>query len=148
VPFHRHSWLFEPAAWTAAGRFWQDGEIEREARGSSIVRHAPGAWEIEGTIELLGEPPATFRNVYELAVPAAGARSVAWRSHNPAVGSLAGIFFIADDTIMSSFRSRDGGFAGSEHMCQLAADRYQARGLFLASGKVLSAWSMELVRKG
>jgi hypothetical protein len=90
---------------------------------------------------------AELRNTYE--VPArAGARTISWRSHHPATGALEGVFFVADDAIMSSFRSRDGGFAGSEHMTRLAPERYQARGLFLWGGVVLSAWSMALVGEG
>jgi hypothetical protein len=142
----RHTWLFEPGTWTATGRFWEKGELEREGRGSSVVRHTSTVWEVEGIMEILGEPPARFQNVYGILVPHAGARSVPWESHNPAIGMLTGIFFVADDTIMSSFRSSDGEFAGSEHMTYLAPNRYRARGLFLASNAVVSAWRMELTR--
>ena len=53
---HRHAWLFEPATWTAAVRFWDKGEIEREGHGASIVRHAAATWQIEGTMEIAGDP--------------------------------------------------------------------------------------------
>jgi hypothetical protein len=143
----RHTWLFEPGTWMAAGRFWQNGEQEREGRGSSIVRHTSAGWEIEGTLTILSEPPVEFRNTYEIPVPRAGSRIVPWRSHNPALGALTGVFFITDETIMSSFQSSDGRCVGSEHMAYLAPHRYHARGLFLAAGTVVSAWSMGLVRK-
>jgi hypothetical protein len=147
MPRPRHTWLFEPGVWTATGRFWEKGELEREGHGRSIVRHTTTMWEIEGTMEILAEPPARFQNVYSIPVPHVGSRIVPWESHNPAIGTLTGIFFVADDAIMSSFQSSDGGFVGSEHMTYLAPDRYQARGLFLASGAIVSAWSMALVRK-
>jgi hypothetical protein len=93
-----------------------------------------------------GEAPIEFRNTYQVAIPRAGSRVVPWQSHNPALGRLTGTFFIADDAIMSSFRSGDSKYVGSEHMNYLAPDRYHAHGLFLASGAVVSAWSMELSR--
>jgi hypothetical protein len=147
VTVHRHTWLFEPAIWVAEGRFWERGELEREGRGSSIIRHGSVGWQIEGTMTILGDPPAEFRNNYKVPVPRAGSRVVPWESHNPALGPLSGTFFIADDAIMSSFRSGDGKFVGSEQLTYLAADRYRAHGLFLAEGAIVSAWSMNLVRQ-
>jgi hypothetical protein len=143
----QHTWLFEPGIWTASGTFWERGEIAREGRGTSIVRHMRDVWVIQGTMEILGEPPVRFRNDYRIDIPAPGASVVRWRSENPVVGTLDGVFVVADDAIMASFRSADGAAVGSEHLTYLAPDRYQARGLFLASGDVLSAWSMALVRQ-
>ena len=147
VPAFRHTWLFEPGIWTATGRFWDKGEFEREGHGTSIVRHTGALWEIEGHMEISGEPPLRFQNTYRIAPRRADARVIPWHSENPAIGALAGVFFVTGDTVMSSFQSRDGQFVGSEHMRQLAPDRYEARGLFLASGAVVSAWSMELMRE-
>jgi hypothetical protein len=146
-PEIRHTWLFEPGSWSAAGRFWERGEIAHDARGTSMVRHLDDRWTIEGTMEIAGDPPLRFENDYRLSAPPAGARVVPWQSVNPTIGTLTGIFVVMGDTIMSSFRSADGAALGSEHLTYLAPDRYQARGLFLASGKVVSAWSMALVRQ-
>jgi hypothetical protein len=143
----QHTWLFEPGVWTAAGTFWERGEIAREGRGTSIVRHMSDIWVVEGTMEILGEPPVRFQNEYRIGVPKPGARVIPWQSENPATGILEGVFVVADDAIMSSFRSADGTAVSSEHLTYLALDRYQARGLFLASGNVVSAWSMALVRQ-
>ena len=96
---------------------------------------------------ILGQPAAEFHHVYEVPVPRAGARTIPWRSHNPAIGPLEGVFFVADDAIMSSFQSSDGGFGRSEHMTRLAPDHYEAGGLFPRAGVVLSAWSMALIRE-
>jgi hypothetical protein len=148
MPQLRHTWLFEPGIWSAAGRFWEKGESEREGRGTSIVRHTGALWEIEGSMEICGEPPVRFQNNYRIAAPRADARIVPWQSENPALGTLNGVFVVLGDTIMSSFRSGDGGFVGSEAMRHLAPDRYQAQGLLLGSGAVVSAWSMELLREG
>ena len=147
TPEPRHTWLFEPGSWSAAGRFWEKGEIAHDARGTSIVRHLDDGWAIAGTLEIAGDPPLRFENDYRLNAPPAGARVVPWHSVNPSIGTLTGVFVVAGDTIMSSFRSADGAALGSEHLTCVAPDRYQARGLFLASGKVVSAWSMALVRQ-
>jgi hypothetical protein len=146
VTAFRHTWLFEPGTWTAAGRFWDKGEFEREGHGTSIVRHTAATWEIEGSMELHGEPPLRFQNSYTIAAPRDDSRTLSWQSQNPAIGKLTGVFFVAGETIMSSFQSSDGGFVGSEHITRLAPHRYQACGLFLQSGALVSAWSMELVR--
>ena len=58
-----------------------------------------------------------------------------------------GVFVIVGDTIISSFRSADGTAVGSEHLTYRSPDRYEARGVFLASGQVVSTWSMELARR-
>jgi hypothetical protein len=147
VPTSSHTWLFEPGTWSAAGSFWDKGEVERAGRGSSIVRHTGASWEIEGSMEILGDPPLRFENNYRMAAPGGRARVVPWQSENPALGTLTGVFVVLGDTIMSSFQSSDGSSLGGEHMRQLAPDRYQARGLFLRSGAVVSTWSMELVRQ-
>ena len=147
MPAFRHTWLFEPGTWSAAGRFWDKGEFEREGHGTSIVRHTGAIWEIDGTMEICGEPPLRFRNSYRIAAPRGDARAVPWQSENPALGALAGVFVVLGDTIMSSFQSSDGVSVGSEAMRHLAPDRYQAQGLFLRSGALVSAWSMELVRQ-
>ena len=146
-PQPRHTWLFEPGTWSAAGCFWEKGEFEREARGISNVRHTGAVWEIEGSMEIRGEPPLRFQNNYRIAAPRGDARIIPWHSENPAVGTLTGVFVVLGDTIMSSFQSSDGASVGSEAMRQLAWNRYQARGLFLASGAIVSAWSMELTRE-
>ena len=147
MPAFGHTWLFEPGTWTAAGRFWEKGEVERAGHGTSIVRHMGALWEIEGSMEIGGAPPLRFRNNYRIAAPCGEARIVPWQSDNPALGTLAGVFVVLGDTIMSSFQSSEGASVGSEAMRQLAPDRYQANGVFLASGAVVSAWSMELIRK-
>jgi hypothetical protein len=147
MPQPRHTWLFEPGAWTATGRFWEKGEVEREAHGASIVRHTGALWEIEGSMEILADPPVRFQNNYRIIAPRGDARILHWQSENPALGTLKGVFLVADDTILSTFQSSDGGSLGSEAMRQLTPDRYEARGLFLAAGAVVSSWSMELVRK-
>jgi hypothetical protein len=147
MPAIRHSWLFEPGSWRATGSFWESGEIEREARGRSIVRHTPETWWIDGEMEILAEPPVRFQNNYHIAPPRGDTNILAWRSQNPGIGVLNGRFVVAGDTIMSLFRSEDGTFAGSEHLTRIDSDRYHARGVFGASGEVVSSWSMELIRQ-
>jgi hypothetical protein len=129
------------------GTFWDEGKRTREAHGSSIVRHTGPVWEIAGSIELGGEPPVRFQNDYRIAAPREDARVLPWKSDNPTIGPLSGVFFVEGDTILSSFQSREGEFVGSEHMTCLAPNCYRARGLFLRSGAIVSAWSMDLVRQ-
>jgi hypothetical protein len=147
MPQPRHTWLLEPGVWTATGLFWEKGEIAHEGRGTSTVRHRDDLWVIEGAMEIFGEPPLRFQNDYRISPPKPGAKVLPWQSENPAIGILEGVFVVVDDAIMSSFRSADGAAVGSEHLTWLAPDRYQARGVFLASGVVASAWSMTLLRQ-
>ena len=147
MPEFGHAWPFEPGAWSAAGRYWAEGRLEREGRGTSTIRHTDALWEIEGSMEIAGAPPLSFENRYTIAAPGEAMRILPWQSNHPAIGRLTGMFFVAGDTIMSSFQSRGGGLVGREHMTCLAPDRYRARGLFLRSDAIVSAWSMDLVRR-
>jgi hypothetical protein len=143
----RHTWLFEPGSWVASGSFWEGGRVRREGRGTSLIRHAAAAWEIEGEMEVLGDPPARFQNRYVVEPPHSPGDTMRWHSQNPAVGELAGVFAVADDAILSFFQNASGEQAGSETLTRIADDRYRAYGLFVASGAVVSTWSMELIRQ-
>jgi hypothetical protein len=144
VPASRHTFLFEPGTWTASGQFWERGEIECAGQGLSIVRHTSVIWELEGTTR---RAAGTLSEHLQAHRPSRRLTYRALAVEEPGDRNPHGEFFVADDTIISSFQSSDGEFVGSEHMTYLAADRYQVRGLFLASGAVVSAWSMELMRK-
>ena len=141
-----HEWLFEPGRWTATGLFWEGGTYERQARGTSVIRHGDSTWEIDGEMEILGNPPAKFRNIFIVEPPAPGELTMRWRSKNPAVGTLSGVFAVAGDAILSIFEAADGKHRGSECLTRQAADRYRAQGIFAAADTVISTWSMDLVR--
>jgi hypothetical protein len=143
----RHTWLFEPGLWVATGHFWEGGRVERDGRGTSLVRHTDTEWEIEGEMEILGDAPVRFQNRYRIEPPRSPGDIIRWRSNNPAVGSLIGVFAVAGETILSFFQSENKEQGGSETLTQLAPSRYRASGIFLSSGAVVSTWSMELVRQ-
>ena len=141
-----HSWLFEPGRWAAAGSFWDGGEHERQARGTCVIRHGDTAWEIEGEMDILGDPPVRLHNSYLVDPPGPGDLVMRWRSENPAVGPLTGVFAVAGDAMLSIFEAADGVHRGSECLTRRTADRYRAQGIFTASETVISTWSMDLVR--
>jgi hypothetical protein len=143
-----HSFLFEPDTWTATGHFWEGGQLKRDAHGTTAVRHFDSAWEIDGEMEVLGELTVRFRNLYRVEPPSAQGEAMRWRSQNPALGIIDGVFAVADETILSFFQTADWAHGGSETLTRLAADRYRASGILVSAGEVASIWSMELVRQG
>lgn len=147
MPVPQHSLLFTPGAWAATGLFWEGGRTARPGRGRTVVRHGEAAWEIEGEMEISGDVPLRFTNLYRIELPPAPGEVLRWRSSNPAVGELHGVFAVAGEAILSFFRTADGGHEGSETLTRLAPDRYRATGIFLSAGVVVSTWSMELVRQ-
>jgi hypothetical protein len=90
-----------------------------------------------------GRPTAAWRsaaNDYTIAAPGANARVLPWSPDNRAIGRLGSVLFVAGDTIICRF-------SPSEHMIRLAPDRYRACGLFLRSGAMVSAYSVDLARQ-
>lgn len=57
-----------------------------------------------------------------------------------------GTFTIVDDSIISSYRSQDGGYGGAEYLLRISETVYKSRGVTFKGGEKLSAWAVELRR--
>lgn len=144
----QHSYLDQPGRWRARGRFWDRDGRAVQAEGWSEMRHEGAIWELVGELRLLGPEPVTFSSRYQIVAPSSPAQAIVWRSHNPALGEMTGIFCAVEDIILSSGASADGRHRVSECLIRHDAERYGSRGMLLQDDDVLSRWAMELTREG
>ena len=90
-------------------------------------------------------PRGAVYELYEIA-PSDRPGTLCWQSHNPALGTLRGMFEIVGPCIVSAYRSADGRYSGTETLRQLDADTYENVGVSFADGKRMSAWTAQLTR--
>lgn len=102
---------------------------------------------IAGKLRVHASPPVEFLNIYCMTPPSKDALTSKWTMENPALGKLHGLFSIVGPSIMSMYRSANGGYYGSEHLFQIDEDRYEAYGLLLMEDRRLSSWRVELKRE-
>ncbi len=135
----RHSYLFEEGQWEASGvLFDEEGEAAITTGGAQIIHYAD-RWEVESWM-------AEFENRYTLEPFSEQEAQALWRSLNPAVGILQGVFVVVGECILSRYASDDGVLTGVESLRQVAADRYESRGAASMGQKVLSRWEMTLIK--
>jgi len=143
----RHTFLFEPAVWTAKGTFWRgDGEA-LEASGTTEVAHRPECWLLSGSLKVLGSPPVEFLNAYRIRPPGREGGTMRWNSEDATLGKLHGTYSVIGDCIMSVFRFEDSGYHGAEHLGQIDQDSYHSAGVLLLEDRCLSSWQLRLVRQ-
>jgi hypothetical protein len=143
----RHTFLFEPAVWNAAGTFWRgDGEA-LEALGRTEIAHRDQCWLLSGTLRVLGSPPVEFVHAYLIEPPAEGVRAMKWTFETETFGKLAGTYVVVDRTIVSLFGCEASGYHGSEQLRQIDAARYLTVGALLQKDKLIYSWSLRLSRE-
>jgi hypothetical protein len=142
----QHTFIFQPGVWKASGTFWTADGRALDADGRSEVSHAKECWMIAGKLRVMCSPHVEFVNIYCLTPPAKDALTSKWTMENATLGKLHGMFSIVGPAIMSFYRSETGGYQGSEHLVQLAEDRYDAYGMLFMEDRRLSSWRVELKR--
>jgi len=141
-----HTFLFQPAVWTAAGTFWRaDGEA-LEAVGRTEIAHRPECWLLSGTLKVLGAPPAEFKHAYWIEPPAPGGGSLKWTFENEMFGKLEGRFAVIGPSILSVYGCETSGYHGAEHLGQLDDDTYRSTGMLLLRDRIAYSWQMLLKR--
>jgi hypothetical protein len=142
-----HTFLFREGLWEAEGEYYDEAMNRSLLRGETRITHGPDAWLNEGrmTIEMNGKTVA-FENRYRIVPFGEGSDFTSWESSNPSLGTLRGHFILIGNAILSSCKSVDARYSGTEFLLQEAAGRYLNRGaLFSSSGKI-SSWSLTLNR--
>jgi hypothetical protein len=142
----RHTWLFEPAQWSASGRYEDEHGAQAEAQGNAVITHAPALWLNEARMRISLAKPVELHNRYEIRPFRDGSSSTAWSAHNAMLGKLRGQFVVAGDSILSQFSAAFGAFRGLEFLLQLDERRYLNRGALFAGERRLGSWVVELVR--
>ncbi len=143
-----HTFLFEPAVWTATGTFWRGDGEPIEAQGRTEICHRPECWLLSGTLKVLGSPPVEFVNAYWIEPPGRDSAVMKWTSENANLGKLQGTFSVVGNSILSVYRCEASGYHGAEHLGQIDADSYRATGVLLLEDRRLSSWEVVLKRPG
>ncbi len=141
-----HTFLFCEGLWVAEGLCTDQYGESRPCTGKTRITHAETAWALEGVMTLPGDPAQEFRNQYEVAPFEPNEDSTTWRSVNPAIGLLHGVFAVVGDSILSRFISACGNFIGVEAMRLVSPTEYTVRGALFYRDERLSSWAMELRR--
>ncbi len=141
----KHTFLFLEGIWIARGHYFDDMDRALPLEGMTRVTHTDKLWLNEGEMEIkAGDKPIKIYNRYEI-VPFKEDRYVTtWESLNPDLGILLGRFIIVDDTIMSTCRSKNGDYSGTEIILKANDMHYKNRGVFFKGSKKLSSWSIDL----
>lgn len=143
-----HTFLLRPGLWRAEGEFFDGVGNLTGVEGSAEVRHYPDKWIYEGVLRTLTPTPQETRTLYEIRPLASGALATHWSSNSAALGTLRGRFLIVGDAILAAYESATGRYRGQDTLLQRDERRYSARGALFEGGRLLSAWSVELVRTG
>jgi hypothetical protein len=114
--------------------------------GENTVRHEAARWLFEAVLRLRGNPPQVQHNRYEIEPFSPGARSTHWTATSPSLGALRGRFVLSGDAILSFYASPTGRYRGFECIQRVEERRYAVRGALLEEDKVISTWSLELIR--
>lgn len=142
----RHTFLFEPAVWTATGTFWRgDGEA-LEAAGRTEVAHRAEVWLLSGTLKVQSSPPVEFVNAYRIQPAARESGTMRWTSEDPTLGKLHGTYTVIGESIFSLYRCEATGYHGAEHLGRVDADCYRSAGLLLLDDRCLSSWQLLMRR--
>jgi hypothetical protein len=138
-----HTYLFEPGRWRAAGQFIDGAGARTEAEGETEIRHEEERWVVTTVMRGASGGSKTRFDVE----PHDGTSPVLeWASASPTMGPVTGTFAVVDDAIVSMYRSRDGGYRGSETYRHLPDGGYDCTGVLLRGRKLLSAWRVRLAR--
>ncbi|HLY53207.1 MAG TPA: hypothetical protein VKQ31_09385 [Steroidobacteraceae bacterium] len=141
-----HTFLFEPAVWTASGTFWRgDGEA-LEAVGRTEIAHRDQCWLLSGTLKVLGSPPVEFVHAYLIEPPGASG-TMKWTFETETFGKLSGMYAVVGGSIFSVFSCDASGYRGTEQLGQIDADHYAAAGLLLQNDKLIYSWQLQLKRE-
>jgi hypothetical protein len=143
-----HTFLLRPGLWRAEGEFFDAIGNLTGVEGSAEVRHYPDRWIYEGLLRTLTPTPQETRTLYEIHPLAPGALATHWSSSSATLGTLRGRFLILGDALLSSYESATGRYRGQDTLFARDARRYSARGALFDGARLLSAWSVELVKQG
>ena len=143
----KHTFLLTQGRWHASGVYTDENGTTNPAEAEVTITHFDDLWVNEGTMEVSGDPPSVVKNRYEIIPLVKGSLTTTWKSTNPAIGVLYGIFSIVGDSILSAYCSDDGSYSGMEFLRQVSQDAYENRGILLHEGLRVSSWELGLTRR-
>jgi hypothetical protein len=142
-----HTFLLSQGRWSGSGMFTDENGSSSPAEAEVTITHMDDLWLNEGSMKVLGEKTSVFINRYEIVPLPAGSLTTTWKSTNPVIGVLYGIFSIVGDSILSAFCSDDGSYSGMEFFKRISTDAYENRGILLHEGLRISSWELDLTKR-
>jgi hypothetical protein len=142
-----HTFLLSQGRWSGSGMFTDENGSSSPAEAEVAITHMEDLWLNEGSMKVLGENTSVFTNRYEIVPLPAGSLTTTWKSTNPVIGVLYGIFSIVGDSILSAFCSDDGSYSGMEFFKRISTDAYENRGILLHEGLRISSWELDLTKR-
>jgi len=140
----KHTFLFEEGKWVADGIYSDEKCEVFRVEGQTRIIHNDGTWINEGSMKVFADTPVEFLNRYEITPFGDGSEITGWKSFNPALGELKGMFIVVEDTIMSKYSSADGQYSGFEYLKKIDDMTYENRGFALFRDRKLSSWAVLL----
>lgn len=144
----KHTFLFEEGIWAVSGEYTGQNGVTIPMEGNARITHSERIWKNQGSMTLV-QPGGNIeiRNDYEIAPFEEGSDYTAWRSDNPSLGKLTGLFVVVDDSIISTIASDDGKISGIEYLRKVSDDHYMSRGFIFRGAEKVSSWAADLVRR-
>lgn len=90
-------------------------------------------------MKILTSEPVGFFNRYEIKPFENGNEITIWKSFNPALGELNGIFIIVQDSILSKYISKDEQYNGFEYLKKVDDVTYKNRGAAFKNDEKISS---------
>lgn len=128
----------------AKGNYYDENNNIIKVEGKTVIVHQENLWINEGYMKLLLDNPIEFKNRYEITPFVKDFTS--WQSLNPALGIQLGKFMVIEDTIISTYVSKDGDYSGSECIVKISDNLYKSKGFAFKGNSKLSSWSVELTK--
>jgi hypothetical protein len=142
----KHTFLFEPAAWSVSGTFWAGDRQPTDAQGRIEICHRESCWLLAGSMKVMSAPPVEFVSAYSIELPGRDATTLRWTAENAMLGKLHGVFSVVGGSILSVFHSDDGAYRGTEHLALIDPDNYRACAMLVFNHRKLSSWQVHLMR--
>lgn len=145
----KHTFLFREGLWVVKGEYTGGDGSTVGMEGETRTLHTRSSWVTEGFVRLLmKDAPVQFDNRYEI-VPFENDKSyTTWKSFNPSLGNFSGRFVVVDDTLISTFTSKDNEYSGAEILVQISDTHYRSRGFVFKGNEKMSSWSADLMSTG
>lgn len=141
-----HSFLFEPARWSAQGKYYGLDGGSVPAAGETLVSHQSDGWHCDGLMRLLWpEEPLEFATACRVR-PFNGSDWTTWESETPGFGLMHGKYVLAADAILCLGQTLGGAFTLSECLVMLDEGRYLSRGTIVKGSSKMSSWAVEFLR--
>ena len=138
-----HTYFYKTLRWKANGTYYDETEKEYPLYGEVSIIHDGSLWTLTGFLEVQYDTPVRFTNNYDICSSKLK-NKLQWESYNPALGTLKGTFEIVGSSIISSYRSQDGKYSGTETLVQITSKKYYNAGVSFCDGVKMSSWTAML----